>query len=128
MSPPTADDRPLIVTSALPYANGPIHFGHVTGAYLPADLYVRFQRLLGRDVLYICGTDEHGVSITVNAEKEGVPYADYVARWHREIKDVFDRFEIAFDHFGRSCTCANTTWSRSTRFAKRFACASVRCS
>ena len=66
-----SDDRPLVVTSALPYANGPLHFGHIAGAYLPADLFVRYQRLAGTDVLYICGTDEHGVSITVKAEAEG---------------------------------------------------------
>ena len=59
-----------LVTSALPYANGPIHFGHVAGAYLPADVYVRTLRMLGEDVLYVCGTDEHGVAITINAEKK----------------------------------------------------------
>ncbi|GJM21951.1 MAG: methionine--tRNA ligase [Planctomycetota bacterium] len=96
------DPRPLMVTSALPYANGPIHFGHVTGAYLPADLYTRFQKLVGADVLYICGSDEHGVSITVNAEREGLPYGDYVQRWHHEIKALFDRFDIEFDYFGRT--------------------------
>lgn len=98
------DERPLLVTSALPYANGPIHFGHVAGAYLPADLFTRFHKLLGSDVLYICGTDEHGVSITVNAEKEGTSYADYVERWHHAIKALFDHFEIEFDHFGRTST------------------------
>lgn len=101
---PAQGERPLLVTSALPYANGPIHFGHIAGAYLPADIYTRFQRLRGRDVLYICGTDEHGVSITVNAEKQGVPYAEYVAGWHTEIKALFDHFAISFDHFGRTST------------------------
>jgi methionyl-tRNA synthetase len=106
-------DRPLLVTSALPYANGPLHFGHIAGAYLPADVYVRFQRLrrgLGMEprtdadpgVLYICGTDEHGVAITVNAEKEGQSYQEYVDRWYGEIKALFERFEIAFDHFSRT--------------------------
>ena len=94
----TADPRPLLVTSALPYANGPIHFGHLVGAYLPADIHVRYQRLRGTDVLFMCGTDEHGVSITVKAEKEGIGYREYVTRWHDEIKAVFDRFGISFDH------------------------------
>lgn len=105
--------RPLIVTSALPYANGPLHFGHIAGAYLPADIYVRYQRLVrglgmqpqrGVDpgVLYICGTDEHGVAITVNAEREGQPYQAYVDHWHAEIKALFERFAISFDHFSRT--------------------------
>jgi len=88
-----------LVTSALPYANGPIHFGHITGAYLPADVYVRTLRMQGEDVLYLCGTDEHGTAITVNAEQEGVPYAQYVERWRTEIKAALDRFGIAFDHW-----------------------------
>jgi methionyl-tRNA synthetase len=86
-----------LVTSALPYANGPIHFGHITGAYLPADVYVRTLRMLGEEVLYVCGTDEHGVAITVNAEAEGKPYAEYVAHWRGEIKRTFDRYGIEFD-------------------------------
>lgn len=98
----TAQDRPLLVTSALPYANGSIHFGQLVGAYLPADIFVRYQRLLGTDVLFICGTDEHGVSITVKAEKEGVPYHEYVTRWYDDIVSVFQRFRISFDHFSRT--------------------------
>ncbi len=86
-----------LVTSALPYANGPIHFGHVIGAYLPADVYVRTLRLLGEEVLFVCGTDEHGVAITIGAEKENVPYADYVARWRASIKSTFDSFGLGFD-------------------------------
>ncbi|HZJ72927.1 MAG TPA: class I tRNA ligase family protein, partial [Planctomycetota bacterium] len=110
---PPSPRRPLIVTSALPYANGPLHFGHIAGAYLPADLFVRYQRLLrglgmeplrGVDpgVIHICGTDEHGVAITVNAEREGQPYQAYVDRWHREIRALFERFAISFDHFSRT--------------------------
>ena len=72
----------ILVTSALPYANGPLHIGHIAGAYLPADIYVRYQRLKGRDVLYICGSDEHGVPITVTAEKEGITPQDVVDRYH----------------------------------------------
>lgn len=86
-----------LVTSALPYANGPIHFGHVIGAYLPADVYVRTLRQMGEDVRFVCGTDEHGVAITIRAEQEGVPYEDYVARWRGEIKRTFDRLGIEFD-------------------------------
>ncbi len=86
-----------LVTSALPYANGPIHFGHVIGAYLPADVYTRTLRLMGEEVLYVCGTDEHGVAITIGAEKEGVPYAEYVARWRASIKSTFDAIGLHFD-------------------------------
>lgn len=92
----------LLVTSALPYANGPIHFGHMVGAYLPADVYVRWHRLRGNEVLFICGTDEHGVAITFAAEAAGVEPRAYVDRWHRAIKDSFDRMGIEFDHFSRT--------------------------
>jgi len=86
-----------LVTSALPYANGPIHFGHVVGAYLPADVYVRTLRMQGEDVLFVCGTDEHGTSITIGAEAQGLDCGAYVARWRDEIKGLFDRLGIAFD-------------------------------
>ena len=86
-----------LVTSALPYANGPIHFGHVIGAYLPADVYVRTLRMQGEEALYVCGTDEHGVAITIGAERDGTPYAEYVARWRAEIKRTFDRLGLEFD-------------------------------
>jgi len=91
-----------LITSALPYANGPIHFGHIAGAYLPADIFTRFLRQKGEDVIYICGTDEHGVAITINAEKEGVPYKQYVDRYHNVIKEFFDKLNIRFDHFSRT--------------------------
>jgi methionyl-tRNA synthetase len=96
-----------LVTSALPYANGPIHFGHVAGAYLPADVYVRWLRMAkGRDqVLYVCGTDEHGVAITLKAEQEGLDYRSYVDRWHEDIKGLFDRFGISFDIFSGTARC-----------------------
>ncbi len=96
------DPRPLLVTSALPYANGPLHFGHIAGAYLPADIFARYHRLAGSDVVYVCGTDEHGVAITLNAEKEGQSYQAYVDHWHGEIEALFDRFDIRFDHFSRT--------------------------
>ena len=86
-----------LVTSALPYANGPIHFGHAVGAYLPADVYVRTLRMQGEQALFVCGTDEHGVAITIKAEEAGVPYAEYVARWRSEIKATFDALGIEFD-------------------------------
>ncbi|MFT7679038.1 MAG: methionyl-tRNA synthetase [Planctomycetota bacterium] len=88
-----------LVTSALPYANGPIHFGHAAGAYLPADLYVRTLRMLGEDVLYVCGTDEHGVAITLKAEQEGAEFPEYVARWREEILATFTQLGIEFDVF-----------------------------
>jgi methionyl-tRNA synthetase len=91
-----------LVTSALPYANGPIHLGHLAGAYLPADLYTRFQRLKGEDIIHICGSDEHGVPITIAAEKEGVTPQEIVDRYHERNKAVFDRFGIDFDYYGRT--------------------------
>jgi methionyl-tRNA synthetase len=92
----------ILVTSALPYANGPIHLGHLAGAYLPADLYTRFQRLKGKDVIHICGSDEHGVPITIAAEKEGVTPQEIVDRYHEANKAVFERFGIRFDYYGRT--------------------------
>lgn len=91
-----------LVTSALPYANGPIHLGHLAGAYLPADLYVRFKRLKGEDILYICGSDEHGVAITMAAEKAGVTPQDIVDKYHDMNKKVFEEIGISFDYYGRT--------------------------
>ncbi len=92
----------LLVTSALPYANGAIHFGHLAGAYLPADIYVRAQRLRGRDVVYICGSDEHGVSILISAGKEGVAPQDIIDRYHALNKAAFDGVGISFDNYSRT--------------------------
>lgn len=92
----------LLVTSALPYANGPIHLGHLAGAYLPADVYVRYQRLKGRDVVFICGTDEHGVPITIAAEQQGITPQQLVDRYWADHKDTFKRFGINFDNFSRT--------------------------
>ncbi len=94
-----------LVTSALPYANGPIHFGHVTGAYLPADVYVRTLRMLGEEVLFVCGADEHGVAITIGAERERRPYPEYVAHWRASIKRTFDAFGIEFDVWSGTSVC-----------------------
>jgi methionyl-tRNA synthetase len=91
-----------LVTAALPYANGPIHFGHVAGAYLPADIYVRWKRLKRDEVLFICGTDEHGTPITLNAEKEGISPKAFVDKWHAVIKRAFDKLEIQFDNFSQT--------------------------
>jgi methionyl-tRNA synthetase len=94
-----------LVTSALPYANGPLHFGHLVGAYLPADCYVRTLRALGEEVLFVCGADEHGTAITIHAEQEGLAYAEYVRRWRDEIKATFDRFAIEFDVWSGTSVC-----------------------
>jgi len=96
------DSRKVLVTSALPYANGPIHLGHLAGAYLPADIFVRFCRLSGRDVVYICGTDEHGVPITLTADREGITPQEVVDRWYAHISRTFQRAGISFDHFSRT--------------------------
>ena len=92
----------ILVTSALPYVNGPIHLGHLSGAYLPADIYVRYNRLKGNDVLYVCGSDEHGVPITISAEKEGVTPQVIIDRYHKINKDAFDKFEMSFDVYSRT--------------------------
>jgi methionyl-tRNA synthetase len=91
-----------LVTSALPYANGPIHLGHLAGAYLPADLYVRYKRLTDADIVHICGSDEHGVPITIAAEKEGISPQDIVNKFHERNKQVFKDFGIHFDYYGRT--------------------------
>ena len=98
----SSDAKRILVTAALPYANGPIHFGHLAGAYLPADLYVRYQRLMGRDVLFICGSDEHGVPITISAEKEGVEPKVIVDRYHEMNREAFAAFGISFDNYSRT--------------------------
>ena len=91
-----------LVTSALPYANGPIHIGHLAGAYLPADIYVRYLRLKGEDVLFICGSDEHGVPITLRARKEGITPQQVVDKYHGIIKKSFEEFGISFDIYHRT--------------------------
>ena len=78
-----------LVTAALPYANGPVHIGHIAGCYLPADIYVRFLRQMGEDVRFICGSDEHGMAITMRARKEGVEPRAIVDRYHSMMKGSF---------------------------------------
>ena len=92
----------ITVTSALPYANGPVHIGHLAGVYVPADIYVRYLRLKGRDVIFIGGSDEHGVPVTIRARKEGVTVQEVVDRYHYLIKDSFEKFGISFDIYSRT--------------------------
>ena len=92
----------ILVTAALPYANDDIHLGHLAGAYLPSDIYVRYQRLKKRDVLFVCGSDEHGVAITVSAEKEGVTPRTIVDRYHPANRAAFEKFGMSFDIFSRT--------------------------
>ena len=91
-----------LVTAALPYANGPVHIGHLAGVYVPADIYVRYLRLKGEEVLLIGGSDEHGVPVTIRAKKEGCTPQDVVDRYHNLIKDSFKRFGISFDVYSRT--------------------------
>lgn len=96
--------KKILITSALPYANGPLHFGHIAGAYLPGDCYARFQRLLGNDVLYICGSDEHGVAITLSADLAHRTPKEHVDLFHGINKSFFQKLQFSFDHYSR------TTW------------------
>ncbi|MCV9387090.1 methionine--tRNA ligase [Reichenbachiella ulvae] len=90
------------ITSALPYANGPLHIGHIAGAYLPADIYVRFLRNKGKDVTYVCGSDEHGAAITLRAKKEGITPQEIIDKYHQINKDTFEKFGIDFDIYHRT--------------------------
>ena len=94
--------KKYLITSALPYANGPIHFGHFAGAYLPGDMFTRHHRLLGHKCKHICGSDEHGVAIMLNAKKEGKDYKEYVDGWHKNHAELFKRMEVDFDFFGQT--------------------------
>ena len=87
------------ITAALPYTNGPIHIGHLAGVYIPADIYARFLRITGNDVVYICGSDEHGVPITIKAKKENKSPQEIVDRYHQNIKQSFSEFGILFAVF-----------------------------
>ncbi|VEE04447.1 Methionine--tRNA ligase [Chryseobacterium gleum] len=91
-----------MITAALPYANGPVHIGHLAGVYIPADVYARFQRRLGKDVAFICGSDEHGIPITIRAKKEGVTPQDIVDKYHGIIKKSFSDLGISFDEYSRT--------------------------
>lgn len=94
-------DRYLI-TSALPYANGPLHIGHLAGAYLSADIYARFRRMMGEDVVFVCGSDEHGAAITLRAAKDGITPQEVVDKYHNLFKETFDRMGVSFDIYHRT--------------------------
>jgi methionyl-tRNA synthetase len=104
----------VLITSALPYANGQLHFGHIAGAYLPADCYARFMRLKGYDVLYICGSDEYGVAITMSAEAAGRTPQEQVDFFHEEHKTLFRKLDFSFDHYSR------TTWPGHREITQQF--------
>ncbi|MEZ4698771.1 MAG: methionine--tRNA ligase [Rhodothermales bacterium] len=116
---PDSDFKRILVTAALPYANGPIHIGHLAGAYLPADLYVRYQRLMGRDIVFVGGSDELGVAIMIRAQSQGITPQDIVDRYHPMIKESFERFGMSFDHYSR--TTADVHRETSQDFFRRLA-------
>ncbi|MBP3643741.1 MAG: methionine--tRNA ligase [Alistipes sp.] len=97
-----------LVTSALPYANGPVHIGHLAGVYIPSDIYTRYLRLRGRDVIHVCGSDEHGVPITIKAKKEGITPQQVVDRYHEIIKNAFAGLGIEFDIYSRTSSDMHT--------------------
>lgn len=105
------------ITAALPYTNGPVHIGHLAGVYVPSDIYARFQRLKGNDVAFICGSDEHGVPITIKAKKEGITPQELVDRYHKIIGDSFKEFGISFDNYSR--TSAAVHHDTATSFFKK---------
>ena len=96
-----------LITTALPYANGPVHIGHLAGVYVPADIYARYLRLKGEEVLMIGGSDEHGVPITLRAKKEGITPQDVVDRYHGIIKKSFEEFGISFDIYSRTTSATH---------------------
>ncbi|GAB3636500.1 methionine--tRNA ligase [Hymenobacter arcticus] len=108
------------VTAALPYANGPVHIGHLAGVYLPADIYVRYLRAQNRDVKFICGSDEHGVPITIRAQKEGVTPQQVVDKYHAIIRDSFQDFNVSFDVYSRTSSATHAEVS-SEFFKKLYA-------
>jgi len=112
-----SDFKRYLITSALPYANGPVHIGHLAGVYVPADIYVRYLRHKGKDVVFIGGSDEHGVPITIKAQKEGVTPQDIVDRYHNIIKESFKEFGISFDIYSR--TSSQTHKETSSAFFKK---------
>jgi methionyl-tRNA synthetase len=92
----------ILITSALPYANGFVHLGHLAGAYLPADIYARFMRLMGKEVLYICGSDEHGAAITIAAEYEKTSPKHIIDKYHFANLEAFKKFGMSFDFYSRT--------------------------
>ena len=98
----SSEFKRTLVTAALPYANGPVHIGHLAGCYLPADIYVRYMRSAGKDVIFVCGSDEHGVPITIKAKKEGITPQQVVDKYHKMMGDSFKEFGISFDIYSRT--------------------------
>ncbi len=96
------DPKRYTITAALPYTNGPVHIGHLAGVYIPADIYARFQRMQSKDVAFVCGSDEHGVPITLKAKKEGITPQQVVDKYHSIIKQSFEDFGISFDNYSRT--------------------------
>jgi len=107
------DFKRYLVTAALPYANGPVHIGHLAGCYLPADIYVRYQRAQKRDIKFVCGTDEHGVPITIRAMKEGITPQQVVDKYHQLIKESFDQMGVSFDIFSRTSNSVHRETSQA---------------
>ena len=105
------------ITAALPYTNGPVHIGHLAGVYVPADIYSRFQRMQGNDVAFVCGSDEHGVPITIKAKKEGITPQQVVDKYHAIIKHSFQDFGITFDNYSR--TTAKIHHDTASEFFKK---------
>lgn len=104
----------VLITSALPYANGPLHFGHIAGAYLPGDAYARFMRMQGEDVLYLCGSDEYGIAVTLAAEQQGRTPQAQVDHFHAVNKALFAQMDFSFDHYSR------TTWQGHVKPVQQF--------
>jgi len=98
----TKDFKRYTITSALPYANGPLHIGHLAGAYIPADIFVRFLRMKNKDVAFVCGSDEHGAAITIKAKKEGITPQEIIDKYNAQIKESFEQFGISFDIYHRT--------------------------
>ncbi|MGE8243977.1 MAG: class I tRNA ligase family protein, partial [Sphingobacterium sp.] len=96
------DKKRYTITSALPYANGPLHIGHLAGAYIPGDIFVRYLRLNQKDVVYVCGSDEHGAAITIRAKKEGITPQQIIDKYNKQIKESFEEFGISFDIYHRT--------------------------
>lgn len=111
------DPKRYTITAALPYTNGPVHIGHLAGVYVPADIYARFQRLQNKDVAFICGSDEHGVAITLKAKKEGISPQEVVDKYHTIIKKSFEDFGISFDNYSR--TSAEIHHKTASEFFKK---------
>ena len=95
----------ILITSALPYINGVPHLGHMVGCLLPSDVYARFMRMMGHEVLYIAGTDEHGTTSEVGALNEGISVEEYCDKYYAQHVKAYDAFELSFDCFGRTSSC-----------------------